>query len=98
MAIETYHIHWQGIEIEARYEARFSFGTVAHLVIETINPPRARLPITETGFRSHFHQVGMIEAEYDGDVEKAVRAWLDQDSKLKDWKLYVESSKQLALF
>ena len=27
---------------------------VAHLDITTIEPPRAPLPITETGYRSHF--------------------------------------------
>ncbi len=30
--------------------------TIAHLEIRSIKPERAPLPITETGYRSHFHQ------------------------------------------
>jgi len=98
MSIQNYRLHWQGIEIEARYEARFSLGTVANLVIESIHPARAKLPITETGFRSHFHTAGMIEAEYGGDVIKAVTAWLDKEAKSKAWKDHVKATRQYELF
>lgn len=98
METQTYRLTWQGIEIEARYKPQDYGGMIAHLEIESINPPKARLPMTETGYRSHFHPIGTIEAEYDGDVVKAVATWLDREAKSKAWKRYVEASKQLSLF
>jgi len=67
-------------------------------VIESISPPKAKLPITETGFRSHFHPAGMIEAEYGGDVVKAVNAWLDKEAKSKVWKEHIKATCQMELF
>lgn len=98
MAKQTYRLHWQGIEIEARYEPACWSGAIAHLEIESVNPARARLPMTDTGYQSHYHPIGTIEAEYDGDVIKAVTDWLNQEAQSKAWKTYVESSKQLTMF
>jgi len=52
----------------------------------------------ETGYRSHFHQAGLIENNYDGDVIAFVTQWLNAEAKSKKWKDYIENSKQLALF
>jgi len=60
MTCKTYKIHWQGIDLEARY-APDKWGFIAHLEIESINPPRSPLLMTETGYRSHFHPNGTIE-------------------------------------
>lgn len=97
MVYQKHRFIWQGIEIEARYLAN-NYNVIAHLEIETINPPRARLPITETGYLSHFHPMGTIEREYDGDVVICVRDWLDARAKDPTWKRYVEASRQGDLF
>jgi len=60
--IETFRIEWSGIAIEIRYEPHWlgmdiGYDT-AHLEIESIAPERAHLPITETGYRSHFNFAG----------------------------------------
>lgn len=98
MTSETYTLLWQGIEIEATYTPHDFHGAIAHLVLKSINPPRAPLPMTTTGYRSHFHPVGTIERDYGGDVVLCVTEWLNEEAKSKAWQDYVERSKQLTLF
>jgi hypothetical protein len=93
---QVYRLAWQGIAIEARYWPR-KWGVTAHLEIESIHPERARLPITETGYRSHFHQPGTIEA-LGGDVVAQIIAWLDEEAVKPAWRHYVEASRQGELF
>lgn len=87
---------WQGIEIEAIYWP-CRWGAIAHLEIRSIEPPRAPLPITETGYRSHFRPCGNVEGT-GGDVVAQVRAWLDEEATKPDWRRYVEASRQGKLF
>ena len=87
----------QGIEIELTYKPEDFGGYIAHLEVLSINPERAPLPITETGYLSHFHPVGTVEAN-DGTLVEQVTAWLDDEAKSKKWKEYVEDSRQLCLF
>lgn len=93
---QIYRLTWRGIEIEARYQP-LQWKTIAHLEIESVKPERAPLPVTETGYRSHFHQPGTIEAA-GGDVAAHVIAWLDQEAESREWKAYVEASRQGVLF
>lgn len=67
MVHQIYEIHWRGIDIEVGYEVANCCSGLSHRELRSINPPRARLPMTETGYRSHFHQAGLIENYYDGD-------------------------------
>jgi len=98
MTYQVYKFVWQGIEIKARYTPKDFHKIIAHLEIETINPPKSRLPITETGYKSHFHPIGAIERDYGGDVIACVTDWLNDKANDKNWKRYVEASKQLELF
>lgn len=93
---QIYRFTWQGIEIEAIYTP-LKWSVIAHLEIRSINPERAPLPITETGYRSHFHQPGTIEA-HGGDVVAQVIAWLDEEAAKPDWKRHVEARRQGSLF
>jgi hypothetical protein len=93
---QTYRFNWQGIEIEATYTPR-KWGVIAHLEIRSIAPEGAALPITSTGYRSHFHPIGTVEA-HGGDVVAQVTAWLDEEAKKPDWQACVNRSKQGELF
>lgn len=93
---QVYRLTWQGIEIEAIYTPR-KWGITAHLEIHSIQPERAPLPITETGYRSHFHPCGTVEAA-GGDVAAQVTAWLDEEAKKPEWQAYLAQSRQLSLF
>lgn len=97
------HIDWNGIRIEIRYcpdwmglsksPYRHAF---AHLKIESVQPANAPLPITETGYRSHFTWPDAIDAA--GGPAEFVRAWLDDAAKNPEWIAAQEKRKQLSLF
>lgn len=93
---QRYRLKWQGIEIEATYTPR-KWGAIAHLQIRSIAPAGAPLPITSTGYRSHFHQPGIVEA-HGGDVVAQVTAWLDEEATRRDWRAHVEAARQGELF
>ena len=87
---------WRDIEIEVVY-LPVRWGVIAHLEIRSIRPERTPLPVTETGYRSHFHPCGTVEAN-GGDVVAQVRAWLDEEAARPEWRRYVENSRQGELF
>jgi len=96
MEPQTYRFHWQDIEIEAIYTPR-KWGVIAHLEIRSIRPERVPLPITSTGYRSHFHQPGTIES-LGGDVVAQITAWLDEEAAKPEWQAYCNDSRQGELF
>jgi len=74
------------------------FAKGAHLELEAINPTRAPLPMTETGYRSHFHPVGTIEKDFDGDVVEAVTHWLDKRLNPKSGKAILRTLGKAVYF
>jgi hypothetical protein len=96
MEPQRYRFTWQAIEIEATYTP-LKWGVTAHLEVQSIAPPRAPLPITETGYRSHFHPRGTIEAR-GGDVVAQVIVWLDDAAAEPAWQRYIEANRQGELF
>lgn len=96
MEKQTYRFTWRGIEIEAIYTP-LQWKTIAHLEVRSIKPERAPLPITETGYRSHFHQPGTIEG-LGGDVVAQIIAWLDEEAKSPEWQRIEMQARQLSLF
>jgi len=98
---QTEQIVWNGITIQIRYcKAWISEDidgfNIAHLEIMALSPDCARLPMTETGYHSHFRQYADI-AEYGGAVEY-VTAWLHAEAQSKQWLDYVDLSRQGSLF
>jgi hypothetical protein len=92
---QTYRLEWYGLDIEVRYCPSWLVGgTVAHLEVESLC--RSPLPFTETGYRSHFTQVAVID-EAGGPVA-FVEAWLEADGSAETWKESVERRKQYSLF
>lgn len=97
---ETYQLNWDGIHIEIRWAKNwmdFDDGTnMGHLEIRSIEPEKHPLPITETGYRSHFLYAHELN-EY-GGPENYVEAWLANDSKSQAWAVRKADFQQLALF
>src|SRR5690606_33961936 len=89
---QAYRFVWQGIEVEATYTPR-KWSVIAHLAIRSIAQVRAPLPITGTGYSSHFHQPGTVE-KHGGDVVAQVTAWLDEEATSPDWLTHVARSRQ----
>jgi len=102
MVYTTETLIWQSFEIEVRYDsdpfnlARQDREAMAHVEIHTIQPEKAPLPITETGYRSHFTPKGNIN-EYESAVE-FVRTWLDHEARSEEWRIAQENARQLNLF
>ncbi len=77
------HINWRGVVIEVLSEANWLDSGLTH--IEVVALPRTPLPITQTGYRSHFIDPGDL-AEYAG-VEDFVLHWLDAAAENWDAQL-----------
>lgn len=67
-----------------------------HIEVESIAPAKAPLPITETGYRSHF--ISPLELINDGGPVTFVIAWLDREAKGKDWQKKIAARQQGDLF
>jgi len=97
--ITTTGIDWQGITLSVTYDpASFGGGayTVAHLEIRSIAPAGAALPVTETGYRSHF--LSPVYVEQAGGPAAYARAWLDREATSPKWQRHVTAARQLSLF
>lgn len=92
--------NWRGIEIEIRWSPDYltydDQTRMAHLEVESISPKRAPLPITETGYRSHFTTVEAVQTYM--RPEDYVEAWLDDASRSQEWQAHEQSRRQLSLF
>lgn len=55
-----------------------------HIEIETTRPKRAALPITETGYKSHF--LDAVELINAGGPVTFVEAWLARESSAEPWR------------
>lgn len=98
------NIYWQDVKVEISYtpdwlglsKLPYRDEGMTHIEIRSIEPKNAPLPITETGYRSEFMPDSCI-----GDIHDAVLyavERLDEEARLPDWKAYVESQRQYALF
>lgn len=99
--IETFHADWNGIGIQITWEPSWlsldSLGyDSAHLQVESILPERVQLPITETGYRSHFTSPATVAAL--GGPVAFVLAWLDEESQTPDWRKRDQAARQFSLF
>lgn len=89
-------IQWQGMAVLIRHVPDWSGTGFDHLEIRTADPERAPLPITDTGYRSHFLPSAELAA-YGGPLA-FVAAWLDHEANSDQWKAQAANSKQLSLF
>ena len=96
MSYQTYEIEWQGIRICIRY-VPVKWSVISHIEIESIEPARAPLPVTPTGYLSHHIPIGSVEAEFD-NVADCILSWLDECSQSAEWRAQVEKSAQGELF
>ena len=65
---------------------------LAHIEVRAPLP----LPITETGYRSHFDRSDTIEAA--GRSVAFVLAWLDHEAGRPEWRAAQDRAAQLCLF
>jgi hypothetical protein len=98
---ELHRFDWNGTLLEVSYDPEWLppqiLGEdIAHLEVRSIYPTDAPLPITETGYRSHFIAASAISAS--GGPVAYVEAWLTVESESRDWRRREQSARQFALF
>lgn len=88
---------WEGIRIRAEFSPNY-YGSgdykVAHLQLHVLSPEGHPLPVTETGYRSHF-------ADYIcpvDQVEQHVLNWLDEEALKPEWHRHLNNYNQRELF
>lgn len=92
---DTHELDWEGIPLLIHWSPTFlNLEITGHMQIESVE--RQRLPITVTGYLSHFVHRTYVEA-HGGPVAYAL-AWLSHEAKSSEWKRYVEDSRQGSLF
>lgn len=85
--VEEYKALWHFDGFEVEIGISFKPNDIAghdHLEIWSIEPERHPLPISETGYRSHFLPHGVV-AEYGGPVA-ATLSWLEEKAQDKEWQ------------
>jgi len=91
---EIAEIEWQGRTIRLCYKPRYAFE-IDHVEIRALD--KEALPITETGYLSHFF--GPAEPPLMlGEVTEMVIGWLDQEATSRHWRATQEAKRQLSLF
>jgi hypothetical protein len=100
---QIYKATWNGITLEIRYcpdwssAFRAAFGAaLAHIEIKSVEPENAPLPITDTGYRSHFTAAHLIEQA--GGPVACVLTWLDDEARSPLWLAKEITRRQLDLF
>lgn len=67
-----------------------------HIEVQAVKPAKAPLPISETGYRSHF--MTTLELINAGGPVAFVTGWLDREAKDKDWTRRQTARQQGDLF
>ena len=102
MTIHNYVLEWERITMDIRHDdAFYSDGedfNVQHIEVQSWE--RQKLPITETGYRSHFMTAAKGENPISpyGTAKEYVQAWLDYKADSKIWRKYIQDRRQLRLF
>ena len=95
---------WNGITIAVGYEPLWlAFRgeppgefDMAHIEVRVVEPRSAPIPITETGYLSHFTGIGVVE-EAGGPIA-FVKAALDEKANSKSWRAAQAKWQQQDLF
>ncbi len=90
----TYQIVWEGVQVEITYCKRRWKSDFDHIELHV--EEGCIIPVTETGYRSHFLPAGIVDS-FDG-YEGFVRARLDHEAENSDWKKRKETARQMSLF
>ena len=92
---QEHRIYWCGIAITIRCCPNWLNTGWSHL--EAQSSDLTRLPITETGYRSHFMPPEEL-AEWDDDPVSFVTDWLNHDAQLSAWQEHERANRQRSLF
>jgi hypothetical protein len=96
------HMEWrnaitgQTVRLRVTHSRNYLTTGSDHIEIEAVEPKRAMLPITETGYRSHF--IKSEDVDRCGGVRRFVTEWLASAAASKPWQRSQQAAKQGDLF
>ncbi|MFX8473948.1 hypothetical protein ABTL69_19270, partial [Acinetobacter baumannii] len=85
-----YQIAWQNpvtsetVQIRISHTRDYLARGQDHIEIESLKPKRAALPMTATGYRSHF--LPALELINAGGPVSFVTSWLEREAANKSWR------------
>lgn len=91
-----FEFEWNGILIALNYHSD-QYDVIDLITLETIDPPRAPLPMSDKGtYCHHLHLEDMNP--YGGDPVKYVTSWLDYAAQSPAWQRQQDTAAQYSLF
>jgi hypothetical protein len=92
----THPVTGKIVAIFIRHTRDYLVAGSDHIEIESVKPKRAALPITETGYRSHF--MDRQELRSAGGPLQFVKSWLLREERSKEWVKRDHAARQTDLF
>jgi hypothetical protein len=92
----THPVTGKTVAIAIRHTRDYLVVGSDHIEIESVKPKRAPLPITETGYRSHF--LDRQELRSAGGPLQFVKSWLLREERSKEWVKRDHAARQTDLF
>lgn len=94
---QSYSHTWEGFSLAIRWCPLWLSNELVNTGhLEIYSEDKLPLPITETGYRSHFIRKEVIEDA--GGAIAYVQAWLEHGAKSKSWQQQRASLQQPSLF
>lgn len=94
--IQTHKLVWRHVTARVRHTRDYLSSGQDHIELTIIQPKDAILPITETGYRSHFIASDQLAAA--GGPTQFLLEWIERESKTKRWQQTELRWRQLSLF
>ena len=87
---------WRGVICKVVHTTNYIFPGQSHLELTVLSTPRVPLPITRTGYISHFVAENAVTAA--GGAVSYFLEWLDREATSKAWTRTEIASRQGDLF
>lgn len=87
---------WRGIEMSATHSPNYISAGWSHIELRVVKPKGRPVPITNTGYLSHFLDEADLKAA--GGPVAFFRAWLDREVDSKAYRKALARWQQLDLF
>jgi len=87
---------WRGIEMLATHSPNYISAGWSHIELRVVKPKGRPVPITDTGYLSHFLDEADLKAV--GGAVAFFRAWLDREADSKAYRRALARWQQLDLF
>lgn len=87
---------WRDVEMTATHTPDYISAGWSHLELRVIKPKGKPVPITSTGYLSHFLDEDLLKAA--GGPAAFFLAWLDRDADTKAYNIALAKWQQLDLF